>query len=195
MIALLELETREKPLIGKGLYSQVYPSTKNPSLVYKTILSLDQLQQIKQNPDLLKSANIRMASENMKDLALTMKNYPQYFVPVVDIKDYYYVQKKADVTETKKLMFALDNAIELINKKFRINTDLINITNMSNPESVNKLYAAFKKYIDPKIYDLLKTAYNLTQRVKKILPDGQEAVDSHSGNFAVYEGKLKFIDF
>jgi NurA-like 5'-3' nuclease len=178
-----EIIGKEKEMVGRGAYHRIYPSKKNPNIVYK----LGDERIVKRWYDIFVSHPDffpKVYGEIKKTKFPIKNNWNQ----VVDVKDVAYVTlEKVNTNDFIKFYNEIDTFFVEISLRKVLQTFTNDETIMDYIISVGKEIKKLKPELMDRYYEFI----NLVHSVYEILP----SADLHENQFGYdNDGKLKCID-
>jgi hypothetical protein len=195
-----ELDTKDKDLVGKGAFHNVYISKKNPNVVYKIGFDEDVsgwVDIFKSRPDLFpKVYKMGYLNIKLKKSATTFSWRSGDFKPITynpgdTVKVKYVEVEKLDTDKAKSHWNSLANVVSVMADK-SLQTYLTSLgMDEEMEEEFKSLGEKIKETGNTFIYEILVDFYNLVHSVYELKP----VADVHVGNYGYdNKGNLKCLD-
>lgn len=196
-----ELATREKELVGKGAFHNVYPSKKNPNIVYKIGFDEDVndwVKVFKNRPDIFPKIygmghiNVKLEKQVTNFSWRTGEFKPITYQPGDTVRVAYVAIERLD---TKKVVEHWHSLAIKVGELSPSSTGLQTyLTSLGLDDDLEQEFLSIGEKIkesDNNIYNIFVDFYNLITSVYEIRP----RADVHIGNYGYdKEGKLKCLD-
>ena len=195
-----ELDTKDKDLVGKGAFHNVYISKKNPNVVYKIGFDEDVsgwVDIFKSRPDLFPKVykmghlNIKLKKSTTTFSWRTGDFKPITYNPGDTVKVRYVEVEKLDTDKAKSYWNSLANVVSVMSDK-SLQTYLTSLgMDEEMEEEFKSLGEKIKETGNTFIYEILVDFYNLVHSVYELKP----TADVHVGNYGYdNKGNLKCLD-
>ena len=195
-----ELDTKDKDLVGKGAFHNVYISKKNPNVVYKIGFDEDVsgwVDIFKSRPDLFpKVYKMGHLNIKLKKSATTFSWRSGDFKPITynpgdTVKVKYVEVEKLDTDKARLHWNSLANVVSVMSDK-SLQTYLTSLgMDEEMEEEFKSLGEKIKETGNTFIYEILVDFYNLVHSVYELKP----VADVHVGNYGYdNKGNLKCLD-
>jgi hypothetical protein len=195
-----EVATKEKELVGKGAFHNVYPSNKNPNMVYKIGFDEDVngwVDLFKSRPDIFPKVygtgyvNIKLKKQVTNFSWRTGEFKPITYNPGDTVKVKYVGVERLDTEKARQHWNSLANVVSVMSGK-SLQTYL---TSLGMDEEMEEEFLSIGERIKETgndfIYNIFVEFYNLIQSVYELKP----VADVHVGNYGYdKDGNLKCLD-
>jgi hypothetical protein len=195
-----ELATKEKELVGKGAFHNVYPSNKNPNMVYKIGFDEDVngwVDLFKSRPDIFPKVygaghvNIKLKKQVTNFSWRTGEFKPITYNPGDTVKVKYVAVERLNTEKAKQHWNSLANVVSTMSDK-SLQTYL---TSLGMDEELEEEFLSLGEKIKETgndfIYEIFVELYNLIHSVYELKP----VADVHVGNYGYdKDGNLKCLD-
>jgi hypothetical protein len=195
-----EIATKEKELVGKGAFHNVYPSNKNPNMVYKIGFDEDVngwVDLFKSRPDIFPKVygtghvNIKLKKQVTNFSWRTGEFKPITYNPGDTVKVKYVGVERLNTEKAKQHWNSLANVVSVMSGK-SLQTYL---TSLGMDEEMEEEFLSIGERIKETgndfIYNIFVEFYNLIQSVYELKP----VADVHVGNYGYdKDGNLKCLD-
>ena len=195
-----ELATKEKELVGKGAFHNVYPSNKNPNIVYKIGFDEDVngwVDLFKSRPDIFPKVygaghvNIKLKKQVTNFSWRTGEFKPITYNPGDTVKVKYVAVERLNTEKAKQHWNSLANVVSTMSGK-SLQTYL---TSLGMDEEMEEEFLSLGEKIKETgndfIYEIFVELYNLIHSVYELKP----TADVHVGNYGYdKDGNLKCLD-
>ena len=197
-----EIATKEKELVGKGAFHNVYPSKKNPNIVYKIGFDEDVdgwVDVFKSRPDIFPKVygmghiNIKLKKQVTNMSWRTGEFKPITYNPGDIVKVKYVEVEKLDTKKATEYWYSLDNVVQQMSPSY---TSLQKyFTSLGLDDDLEQEFLSvgekIKESSNDFIYNIFVSFYNLISSVYEIKP----RADVHVGNYGYdKDGNLKCLD-
>lgn len=194
-----EIATTEKMAVGQGSFHKVYPSLKNPNIVYKVGFEAevdDWLNLFKAHPNIFpKVYNVGYINVKLKEV-VTQLNWRRKgkgiaHKPGDNVVLKYVALERLDTDKAKENWRVLSiNTEHLRNKSIQEYFSSIGLNDENEKEFLN-IGLELKKERYPHFYRIFLDYYNLIREIYELRPNA----DVHTGNFGYdKQGNLKCLD-
>ena len=195
-----EIATKEKELVGKGSFHNVYPSNKNPNMVYKIGFDEDVngwVDLFKSRPDIFPKVygtghvNIKLKKQVTNFSWRTGEFKPITYNPGDTVKVKYVGVERLNTEKAKQHWNSLANVVSVMSGK-SLQTYL---TSLGIDEEMEEEFLSIGEKIKETgndfIYNIFVEFYNLIHSVYELKP----VADVHVGNYGYdKDGNLKCLD-
>jgi hypothetical protein len=195
-----EIATKEKELVGKGAFHNVYPSNKNPNMVYKIGFDEDVngwVDLFKSRPDIFPKVygtgyvNIKLKKQVTNFSWRTGEFKPITYNPGDTVKVKYVGVERLNTEKAKQHWNSLANVVSVMSGK-SLQTYL---TSLGMDEEMEEEFLSIGERIKETgndfIYNIFVEFYNLIQSVYELKP----VADVHVGNYGYdKDNNLKCLD-
>lgn len=195
-----EIATKEKELVGKGAFHNVYPSNKNPNMVYKIGFDEDVngwVDLFKSRPDIFPKVystghvNIKLKKQVTNFSWRTGEFKPITYNPGDTVKVKYVGVERLNTEKAKQHWNSLANVVSVMSGK-SLQTYL---TSLGMDEEMEEEFLSIGERIKETgndfIYKIFVEFYNLIHSVYELKP----VADVHVGNYGYdKDGNLKCLD-
>jgi hypothetical protein len=195
-----EIATKEKELVGKGAFHNVYPSNKNPNMVYKIGFDEDVngwVDLFKSRPDIFPKVygaghvNIKLKKQVTNFSWRTGEFKPITYNPGDTVKVKYVAVERLNTEKAKQHWNSLANVVSTMSDK-SLQTYL---TSLGMDEELEEEFLSLGEKIKETgndfIYEIFVELYNLIHSVYELKP----VADVHVGNYGYdKDGNLKCLD-
>ena len=195
-----EIATKEKELVGKGAFHNVYPSNKNPNMVYKIGFDEDVngwVDLFKSRPDIFPKVygtgyvNIKLKKQVTNFSWRTGEFKPITYNPGDTVKVKYVGVERLNTEKAKQHWNSLANVVSTMSGK-SLQTYLTSLgMDEEMEEEFLSLGERIKEMGNDFIYNIFVELYNLVHSVYELKP----TADVHVGNYGYdKDGNLKCLD-
>jgi hypothetical protein len=195
-----EIATKEKELVGKGAFHNVYPSNKNPNMVYKIGFDEDVngwVDLFKSRPDIFPKVygtgyvNIKLKKQVTNFSWRTGEFKPITYNPGDTVKVKYVGVERLNTEKAKQHWNSLANVVSVMSGK-SLQTYLTSLgMDQEMEDEFLSIGEKIKETGNDFIYNIFVEFYNLIHSVYELKP----VADVHVGNYGYdKDGNLKCLD-